>query len=94
MIPQLLAILALVCACLRQDGNRQTDAKARIQSALEASKLGYAASPTGLSFTVVFEHDQGRRQTVFVATEPGNAGGLVMHSIYTNVWSAPTPPSL
>jgi hypothetical protein len=38
--------------------------KARLKSALEATGLKYEASPSGLSYTVLFDHPGNRQQKV------------------------------
>lgn len=73
----------------------QTDeaAKARLKSALEATGLSYEASPSGLSYTVLFNHPDKRQQKIYLALALTKVGNLFTHLVYTTVWvNAATPP--
>lgn len=65
-------------------------AKARLESALKATKLVYEPSASGLSFKLVYSHERDRKQTVYVSREKSRAGSLALHSVYTTVWLSGT----
>ena len=52
-------------------------AKARLESALKATKL-------------VYSHERDRKQIVYVSREKSRAGSLALHSVYTTVWLSGT----
>ncbi|WP_309716668.1 hypothetical protein [Armatimonas sp.] len=66
--------------------------KARLKSALDATGLKHEASPSGLSYTVLFDHPDKRQQKIFVGTAPTKVGGLLTHLVYTTVWINATAP--
>lgn len=68
------------------------DPKARLESAMKATELGFVRSASGLSFQVPFTNEGDRGQTVFVSIEPSQVDGLVAHAVYTAVWTHPTQP--
>ena len=88
------ALVAPVLAAPPAVSQTENDAaKARLKSAVEAMGLKYEASPSGLSYSVLFDHAGNRQQKVYIATAPGKAGSLLTHTIYTTVWvNATTPP--
>ena len=89
-----LPILALVAALAWTGAQDPADApaKAKVTSALDATGLHYAPSPSGMSLSCLFDHPGGRRQTVWVAVKPNRVGSLVTHSIYTTVWTGKIAP--
>ncbi len=91
-------ILTLLCAAL-MIGSPQTPrpdddaAKARLKSALDATGLKYEASASGLSFTLMFDHEGGKRkQKIYLAVKPGTPSSLKTHMIYTTVWLGKDAP--
>lgn len=64
----------------------------RLKSALAATGLNYSASASGLSYTVVFDNADKRKQTVYVGVRPGQAGSIHAHILYTTVWSGQDAP--
>ena len=92
MLTPFLPALAAALFCIAPPQSDDAG-KARLKSALEATGLKHEASPSGLSYTVLFDHPGNRQQKVYVATALGKPGGLVTHLIYTTVWvNKDTPP--
>jgi len=90
----LLAPLLLGAAVLALP--QDPDAKVlgeRLLTTLRDTQLHFEKSPSGRSYKLVYEHEHGRKQTVFVATEPNRPLSLVVHNVYTSVWVGDEPPT-
>jgi hypothetical protein len=85
MIPALLTAILLAVSA-PHTAQADDAAKARLRSTLDAMSLKYEASPSGLSYTVLFDHPDKRQQKVYVAIAPNKPGSLLTHTIYTTVW--------
>jgi hypothetical protein len=88
-MPALFPLLALTMTLALASAPTPVDEASEIaslKSALDATQIPYATSPSGLSYTVLFDHPGNRKQTLYVAVKPGKASGLRAHTIYTTVW--------
>lgn len=84
------ALLALLGLDASSDDSA---AKARLESALQATSLKSETSASGLSHMASFTNEENRKQNVLISRAPSSVSGLVMHSIYTNVWvDSQNPP--
>ncbi len=61
------------------------EAKARIETAVQATSLKFERSPSGKSLLLRFDHEGGRKQSVYVAIEPSHPSDMTVHTIYTHV---------
>lgn len=84
LLPALLAMTLLPQPALLQDTD--ADAQARLKAALDATAFKYNTSASGKSYTVAFDIQGGRSQTVFVTIPAGRTNELITHRIYTTVW--------
>lgn len=82
-----LPLTALLLLALPSQKPDDAAATARIESALKAAGLAFEKSASGLSFKLAYEHENGRSQTVYVNTQCSRPGSLLMHTIFTTVWS-------
>lgn len=69
------------------------DGSALMNKALTASGFKFTKSASGLSYTVDFDHPEGKTQRVYVAAASGKAGGYPFHSIYGTSWTSKEQPS-
>lgn len=83
-LPALLAMALLPQPRPLQDTD--ADAQARLKAALDATTFKYNTSSSGKSYTIAFDIQGGRSQTVFITIPPGRTNELVTHRIYTTVW--------
>ena len=91
-IHALLGALALTIAHVPQDPTPAMQAAiARFASAVQATGLSYEKSSSGRSYVVQFDH-RGRRRAVYLGLRPNDTSGLLVHSIYTVVWSGAQAP--
>jgi hypothetical protein len=89
LLPALAASLFLLAP--QTPSPEETAASERLKSALAATGLNYSTSASGLSYTVVFDNADKRKQTVYVAVKPGKLETMA-HSLYTTVWSGQDAP--
>jgi hypothetical protein len=64
-----------------------------LKKSLEATKLNFVVSPSGKSFTVLFDHVNNRKQTVYATVAQESLASYKTHFIYTTVWVGTAPPS-
>ncbi len=64
----------------------------RLESALRATGLNYSTNASGLSYTLLFDHPGGRKQTIYVSRNTNKVQGILTHTLYTTVWIGRTPP--
>ena len=90
LFPTLAASLFLLAP--QTPSPEETAASERLKSALAATGLTFATSTSGLSYTVVFDNADKRKQTVYVAVKPGRSGSIYSHILYTTVWMGTSAP--
>lgn len=73
-----------------QDANAELIAQCK--STLTATGFNFAPTASGKSYSIVFDHPNGRKQTVYLGLVPSKNGGLVTYNLYTQVWFGSAPP--
>ena len=76
-LSSLLLLGTLLGSVVAQDPD--AEAKARIEKAVQATSLKFERSPSGKSLVLRFDHEGGRKQSVYVAIDPGLWGGYATH---------------
>lgn len=66
--------------------------KAQAKSALDATKLTFSASASGKSYTLVFDNEGNRKQTLYFTQTPNRVSTLVTYNIYTICWASKDAP--
>jgi hypothetical protein len=67
--------------------------RAQAKSALEATGLKYGTTETGKNYTIVFDHPNNRRQTVYMNVNPNIIGSIITYNFYIKVWFSKYSPS-
>lgn len=73
-----------------QDSNDPLQTQAK--QALDATGLSYQKTTSGKSYSIVFDHPNNRRQTVYMSVSPSKTNGLVTYTLYTQVWYSEKAP--
>lgn len=84
-------LLGLSFVTLAQDPDQAAHTE-RLQQTLQATGLHFEKSASGLSYKLRFDHEGGRQQLVLVATAANRPADLVVHTVYTTVWTGEAPP--
>ncbi len=64
-----------------------------MEASLKATGLNYAKSPSGLSYTMLFDHPNSKQRTVYVGAKEGKVAGISSFVIYTSVWVSKEAPT-
>ncbi|MEQ1821182.1 MAG: hypothetical protein ABL949_01605 [Fimbriimonadaceae bacterium] len=90
----LLALTALTSALHMQVDEAKAKVEAKVMAALTATKLNFTKSESGLSFVGEFDHLNGRKRRIYIATGATTLQNIQSHVVYTTVLvCGKTPPS-
>jgi len=84
-------LLGLSFVALPQDPDQAADAERLLQT-LQATGLHFEKSPSGTSYRLRYDHEGGRQQLVSVTAAANRPTDLVVHTVYTTVWTGAAPP--
>lgn len=84
-------LLGLSFVALPQDPDQAAHGERLLQT-LQATGLHFEKSASGLSYKLRYDHERGRQQLVLVATTANRPADLVVHTVYTTVWTGEAPP--
>lgn len=92
LLPFVPVAALLLLAPVLQDPAKEA-MRQRIAAAVAATGLNHEKSPSGLSHVLTYDHDGGRRQRIYVASDAGTAGPRQTVTVYTTVWGSTEAPS-
>ena len=87
-----LAILTASIALFSAAQDAAEPIKTKAKLALDATGLNYQNTASGMSYAIVFDHPNNRRQTVIMSKTPNLVNGLVTYTLYTQMWSSKKAP--